>query len=202
MMVFRSETQNGQVNPLIFDAEALGLTMRELAIDITQGEQTEFLSRWFHSPRNEADLFIWLDGQKRIIKQQLCFFGQVVEWNPFVGTRTGVIIEQEILSPVAPDTRTSSHSSHHSDDSIAEIIHFDRKVQTAAVEQAIMILSAVPELAQEDRLVLIHNLRQSPKLHKKARERAMQAWAPKSEEVCSDLRPTFWKRLTNWVLGS
>ncbi|MEK7357481.1 MAG: hypothetical protein AAB250_13600, partial [Bdellovibrionota bacterium] len=81
--------------PSVFDAAALGSSFQEVAVDVLRAEKTEFMSRWFRASRGEADLTIWIDSEKRIVKHQLSFFGQVVEWNPIHGTRTGLIVEEE-----------------------------------------------------------------------------------------------------------
>lgn len=174
----------------LLDVEALGASFQHLAIDVVRGESTDFTSHWFRSRSGEADLVIWMDGEKRIIKHQLCFFGQVVEWSPIYGTRTGFVIEEELGLGASADSSD-----------VAEHIHFDRHVQRGVVQQAIRLLSSVPELNESDRKAMIFNLRESPKLHKKARDRALKIWAPKVDEINSKTRPTFWKRLKNWVLG-
>lgn len=176
-----------QIVPLVFDEEVLGLSLRELAVDVIRGERMDFLSRWFQSPKQEADLFIWIDTEKRLVKSQLCLFGQVVEWNPLDGTRTGVIVEEEIFGV--------------EDDDVSETIRFDARVQSHVIDQAVRVLRHVPGLGDEERALVIHNLRESPKLHKLARERAIRAWAPRVEDISSNRRPTFWRRLKKWVLG-
>lgn len=172
----------------MFDAQHLGSSFEEVAVDVLRGETTEFLSRWFRAKRGEADLTIWSDSDKRIVKHQIAFFGQIVEWNPIHGTRTGFIVEEE--------------SSDPSDESeMSEIIRFDGKVQPFAVQQAIGLLQFVPGLEETERGVLVYNLRESPRLHARARERALKAWAPRGEDILSDRRPGFWNRLRSWVLG-
>ena len=183
--------QNANDAAQIFDAEALGASFQHLAIDVVRGERTDFTSRWFRARNGDADLVIWTDGEKRIIKHQLCFFGQVVEWTPIHGTRTGFVIEEELIGGAA-----SSDSPE-----VAEHIRFDQQIQGCVVVQAVSLLSHVPQLSDSDRSAMIFNLRQSPRLHKKARDRALQVWAPKIDEIDSSRRPTFWKRLRNWVLG-
>ncbi len=192
-MVGKTETHR-QTIPLYFDASALGASLQELAVDVVRGENTDFLSRWFRSKNSDADLFIWFDGEKRIIKAQLCFFGQVVEWNPLSGTRTGVIIEEEMAA-------SPHNGAEVTEDAVSETIRFDEKPQQTAVAQAIHVLVAVTELSETEREILIFNLRESPRLHKKARERAIKVWAPKIAEITSSHRPSFWKRMRNWVLG-
>lgn len=169
------------------DLEALGASLKELAADVVPGEKAEFLSRWFHSPKLEADFFIWFDHKNRIIKHQLCFFGQVVEWNLVNGTRTGLIIEDE-WGPAG--------------DEISETIHFDKDMQNSVVEQAIRVLSAVPELSSEERTKVIFNLTNSPRLQRQALDRFMKASAVNWDDILNDRRPAFWKRVKNWFLGS
>jgi hypothetical protein len=183
----RSQDAIKQVNARFFDAEALGTSLRELGVDVIAGEETDFTSRWFQTAeasKMDADLVIWSDGKKRIIKHQLCFFGQVVEWNPIHGTRTGFVLEEET-----------------SDQEASEIIRYDSRAQINVVNQAVQIVSRIPDLSEKDRADLIFHLRESPKLHKNALKRALKVWAPAIDQINSCERPTFWKRLRNWVLG-
>lgn len=165
---------------VLLDLHLVASSFKEVAVDVVQGESTEFMSRWFKASKGDADLSLWIDGEKRIVKHQLSIYGQVVEWTPIHGTRTGLIVE------------------HESD---AETIQFDKKVDRMSVEQAITLVSAIPILSEHERSTLSFNFRESPKLHKKARERAIKAWAPQTEEFLSDRRPGFWKKLGKWVFG-
>lgn len=169
----------------IFDAELLGRSLRNVGADVLEGDSTDFVSRWFHSSEGEADLVVWTDDKNRVIKLQICVYGQVTEWNPIHGTRTGFVFEQELPG----STETS------------EIIRYDRVSQKENIVQAIAILRFCPEIGEALRETLISNLRHSPKMHKRTRERAMKEWAPKIDEIVSDQAPTFWKRLKLWVLG-
>lgn len=210
------------INPRLFDPEALGLTFEELAIDVVQGENTEFISRWYRAREADADLVIWSDGSRRIVKQQICIFGQVVEWNPINGTRTGVVVEQE---SGAPDERyenetssaeksrqkatrhaASAHSGRMAhvvyERDVIETIQFDNKPQTSSVNLAVRMLAVMPFLSESERKSLVFHLRESPKLHKKARERALQTWAPAATEIISNNRPSVWGRMRNWFLGN
>jgi hypothetical protein len=208
-----SDTTKAAIRPesaKYFDAEALGASLRQLAVDVVKGESTDFMSRWFRSSHSDADLVIWTDGEKRIIKHQLCFYGQVVEWNPISGTRTGLVIEEEVLEGQTaeqdgepPVKRPEPLDREGSDREIAETIRFDKSAQGHVIKQAIQLLGFVHELPENDRSMLIYHLRESPKLHKNARERALKIWAPKADELTSDStrRPNFWKRLRTWVLG-
>ena len=188
-----------------FDAEALGISVRQLAVDVVRGENMDFVSRWFRSGNSEVDLVVWADSEKRIIKHQLCFFGQIVDWTPFHGTRTGFVVEEEALAALdsadSPGAAPSSAEGGSSDETVSEEIRFDKNLQPTVVAQAIQLLTWVPELSEAERGTLVFNLRESPKLHKNARERALKVWAPKVEEMLSTRRSTFWKTLRSWVLG-
>ncbi len=135
--------------PIHFDPRTLGESLKEIAIDYIETEDSNLQSRWFQSD-SDADLFIWTDvNQKKlssdseVIKYQLSFFGQVVEWSIFDGVRTGVIIENEI------------HGENPS-----EVIEFDQHPQLGSVEQATRLLGFVSELAQNEQKHLIDVLSQ------------------------------------------
>ncbi len=170
----------------IYDVTHVAQSFREVAVDVVRGESTEFLSRWYQAARGDADLTIWWDGEKRVVKQQLCLYGQVVEWNPIHGTRTGLVVEQE---------------SGPTEDETSEIVHYDSRSQKASIDQAILLIRAVGAIPEADRALLVYNFRESPKLHKNARERALKAWAAHGEDLLSSTRPSFWKRLGRWMFG-
>ena len=175
--------------PQVFDAEAIGQSLRELGADVIRGETTDFLSRWWHSSVSDADLVIWTDSENRVIKYQLCFYGQVVEWNPIHGTRTGFIFEEETVNGA-------------SESEVTETVKFDAELQEGFVNQAIEVFAQVSGINDEERYKLIFNLRESPKMHKNTRERALKVWAHKIDEIVTDRRPNFWQRLRGWVLGN
>jgi hypothetical protein len=170
----------------VYDVAHLARSIREVAVDVVRGESTEFLSRWYQATGGDADLTIWWDGEKRVVKQQLCLYGQVVEWNPIYGTRTGLVVE---------------HESSASSDETADIVHYDAKLQRGAIEQAVSLLREVSAIPEADRALLVYNFKESPKLHKNARERALKAWAHEGQELLSSARPGFWKRLGRWMFG-
>jgi hypothetical protein len=197
--MMRSEHDEKMPLPVIFEAESLGLSFRELGVDVARGEVTDILSRWFHSTQ-DADLFIYSDGKQRLLKLQLCFYGQVVEWNPLDGTRTGLIVEQEFAT-LGDAAKASAEFEFGSEEDVGETIQFDSRTQASVMMQAVSVLAHIPGLALDERALLIYNLQQSPRLHKKAKERALETWAPKAHEISSLQRPKFWKRMRKWVLG-
>ncbi len=92
-MTNKKERGESKVPPF-FNPQRIGGSLREIDVSLIQTENEKVLSRWFHGP-DEADLFIWTDERNNVIKQQVTFCGQIVEWNVLDGIRTGVVIEQE-----------------------------------------------------------------------------------------------------------
>lgn len=127
--------------PRFFNAEELGKSLIEVATDViaTSNDQ-KVISRWFHSTK-DTDLFIWLDHKQNVIKQQLTFFGQVVEWNVIEGVKTGLIVEDETPSQVKA----------------SEIIQFDSLPQKAPIEQARALLGFITALKEDERQMLSIN---------------------------------------------
>ncbi len=127
----------------LFNPSEIAKSLKEVAVDIIQTEHQEVVSRWFHSHR-DADLFIWLDESARIIKQQISFNGQVVEWNAVEGVRTGFVFEDD--------------SGKKPGDMSSEIIRFDNAPIKAAIAQAIEILNEMSQLPLSERQTLVANL--------------------------------------------
>lgn len=132
--------------PRFFDPAAIGESLKEVATDVIQAGHHKVVSRWFHSSK-DADLFIWLDTQQNILKQQLSFYGQVVEWNVIEGVKTGMVVEDE------------SHPQRQSSD----VVRFDPDVQKAQLEQALLLLNHITALSQRERDELAQNFTRAPK---------------------------------------
>lgn len=126
--------------PRFFNAQELGKSLKEVATDYVATDGHQVVSRWFHSSQ-DADLYIWQDTKRNVIKQQLSFYGQVVEWNVLEGVKTGVVVEFE------DEGRASS----------SEIVRFDREAQGRPVSQAVELLRHVPALSDSDREALTAN---------------------------------------------
>lgn len=129
--------------PRFFNAEELGKSLKEVASDILVTKHRDIKSRWFHSAQ-DADLFIWTDLRHNVIKQQMTFYGQVVEWNVVEGLKTGLIIEEEISN------RRQG----------VELVRFDSKPQRTPVEQALALLDHITALQEAERQTLAQNFRQ------------------------------------------
>jgi hypothetical protein len=128
------------VYPRFFNAERIGETLKEVSSDLLQIESREIVGRWFHSPE-EIDLFLWVDEGRKIVKQQLTFFGQVVEWNIIEGTRTGVVIEEE---------KTGEAKA-------SETIKFDEEPQSQPLGLAMDLIKHVRALTEDEQKQIITN---------------------------------------------
>lgn len=155
----------------IFDARELGASMEEIGMDLIKIETQEVLSKWFHSSK-DVDLFVWFDKNNQIIKQQMVFLGQVVEWNLVEGVRTGVLIEEE---------------SEGEDKKIkgSEVIRFDGTVVFQATEQAAAIIDFMEVGTEELKKQLSSNFVDSPQISKMHPEEFLRRYAPKSRKESS-----------------
>jgi hypothetical protein len=118
----------------------LGRSLHEVATDLVVTTHQDVISRWFHSNK-DVDLYIWLDKKENVIKQQLSFYGQVVEWNVVEGLKTGLIIEDDEKRPT-------------------EIVQFDTHPQSKPIEQALALLNYITALPERERGKLADNFRQ------------------------------------------
>lgn len=126
--------------PQFFDPQRLAGSLKEVSSDLLQSETKSLVGRWFHGPR-DIDLFIWTDEHGKIVKQQLTFYGQVVEWNIVEGNRTGVVIEEEM-----PGAAKQS-----------EVIQFDSNVQLQPLDAAITLIGHVAALSEHEKREIITN---------------------------------------------
>lgn len=126
--------------PRFFNARDLGASLEEVATQDISAASGKLFSRWFHSAK-DADLFIWFDGDRNVLKQQLSFYGQVVEWNVLEGVKTGHILIDE--------TKPSRKGS--------EIVRFDSKAQKSSIDQAVKVLSFVKNLNDSEKELLSGN---------------------------------------------
>ncbi len=131
-----------------FNAREIGRTLTEVAVDLIRSEDRNIESRWFHSP-HDADLFFWRDDQKNIIKQQVTFFGQLIEWNVVEGLRTGVVVEEE-----GSDQKTKG----------SPVIRFDLDPQKHTLEQGLDIIAHTAALSEDDKRRILNNFVNGPRL--------------------------------------
>jgi hypothetical protein len=126
---------------ILFNPREIGESLRKVASDLLRVEEREVETHWYHS-KKDADLFFWKDHDRRIIKQQVSYFGQVVEWNMAEGIKTGLAIEEE-------GERGIKGSS---------LVRYDAEPQRHAVDQGAQIIEHVEGLAPVDRDTLVFNL--------------------------------------------
>ncbi len=137
------------MNTKFFNSKTIGKSLKEVAVDLIQTSSDDVVSRWYHSEQS-ADLFTWVDKGENVIKQQLSFHGQVVEWNCLEGIKTGLIIEADVegVKSLKPE-----------DDPVSETIKFDDKPHVQSVDLALDILQYVL-VADPLRLQLIGNFQE------------------------------------------
>lgn len=124
--------------PRFFDPVDLGRSLREVATDVIATTHHDVISRWLHSPK-DADLFLWFERESNaLIKQQVSFYGQVVEWNCVEGLRTGLVIESETGRVKASET-----------------VRFDQRAQPGPVRQALQLVAQVTALPESERAMII-----------------------------------------------
>lgn len=137
-------SSKSSVFPRFFNPEELGPSLKEVSSDLLRVESRDLVARWFHGPA-EIDLFLWTDESKKIVKQQLTFYGQVVEWNVTEGTKTGAIIEQEQPQMANGPVKSS------------ETIRFDERPQVQPLGLAMDLIQHAPALTAEERRQIIAN---------------------------------------------
>lgn len=142
------ENANQQANkptPVeVFNAKILGSSLQEVAVEFIKSEGLEIESRWFHS-KKDADFFIWSDHRKNIVKQQVTYYGQVIEWNIIDGLRTGVLVEDEKSQQMGS----------------SPIIQYDLTPQFHTVTQCIQLIHFIPNLLDTTKSQVIYNFTQS-----------------------------------------
>ncbi len=202
-MTKKAVIANERSVPLLFDPEGLGRSLREVAIDVIETEGATIFTRWFHST-NDVDLLIWSDEARNVIKHQVNFFGQVVEWSVFEGVKTGFIIEEDAAAGAGGD----------GEGELSETIQFDPTPESNAIRQALMLLEHVPDLDGADKSRIRDNLlnradgRPDPggeflRLYGEARKwdgetRGRDRAAYKARAK----RPGFWRRIRKWFSGA
>lgn len=116
-----------------FDPVEVGLAVKEVSAELIYANQkSQDQVRWFHSA-HDVDLFIWCNDRKKVIKQQLAFFGMVLEWNLIEGLKTGWVDE---------DRRTGASRGPGA----SELIHFDEKPVWEVVTRGRLLLAQIISL--------------------------------------------------------
>jgi hypothetical protein len=132
-------------NAVYFEPAQAGRSLKEVGVDFLDIENQRITSRWFRSGM-DVDLFIWLDAQNKVIKQQMSFCGQIVEWNILDGLKTGAVIEEE-----------SSETDSNGENNSSEVIRFDQKPQAQAIRMALEVIQNMEPLNVEEKNDLLTN---------------------------------------------
>lgn len=111
-----------------YDIETLAKSLKLASIDVIKTSNMDIESHWFRS-QGPADLYFWKVKDK-IVKHQLSFYNQVVEWNEFDGVKTGYVND---------DIEGGK----------AEVICFDQEINPEVVAQAIEFLGRLQQLDQK-----------------------------------------------------
>ena len=77
-----------------YDPEQMAQKLKEMSFDVIETESQNVYSRWYQS-EDQLDVYLWFHEKENLIKQQVCFFGQLAEWNIVDGLKTGIVMEKE-----------------------------------------------------------------------------------------------------------
>lgn len=139
-----SKALQNTTTPSFFEPSRAGKSLKEVGVDYLKVESKNITSRWFHS-NHDVDLFLWLDEYSQVIKQQVSFCGQIVEWNVLDGLKTGVVIEEEV----------ASGEENKIDQS--EMIQFDPRPQKQAITLAVEVIQNIETIEDLIRSHLLTN---------------------------------------------
>ncbi|MCB0414250.1 MAG: hypothetical protein KDD50_07950 [Bdellovibrionales bacterium] len=166
-------------SPFLFDPSSVGRSMKKLEMDVIQTSNQEVVSYWYHG-ENQSAVVVWVDEKKNIIKQQIIYFSQVVEWNILEGIRTGWIAEEE------EGLRPNKINKDIKD------IHYDQELQKMAISQAIQIIESMDCLEEPVYQALIRNLKESPQISKMSSHEVMTLFG---QSYNKKTKLTWWQKL-------
>jgi hypothetical protein len=91
-----------------------------VSFDMIQIRDKEMKSHWYKS--DNIDLYYYQTHTGKLVKFHISLFGQVLEWSPRTGVRTGLLVEVEML------------------DTVSESVHYDKEANAATMAQAMLVL--------------------------------------------------------------
>lgn len=91
-----------------------------VSFDMIQIRDKELKSHWYKS--EHIDLYYYQLSSGKLAKFHISLFGQVLEWSPKGGSRTGLLVEEE------------------RQDAVFEAIQFDLRPNLATIAQAVLVL--------------------------------------------------------------
>jgi len=122
-------------------AESIKVMAQKVAFvsfDVIQFKDHEMRSHWYRY--EELDLYYFQNDDGEIVKIHISLLGQVVEWNPLDGLRTGLLVEQEC------------------DKEVFQIIQYDARPNADSVGQSVEILENAAAIEEPQRLQMLQFL--------------------------------------------
>lgn len=134
--------------PMTLDfIKTLAQRMNFVSFDTLQLENQSVRSHWYRHD-DGLDFYYFQKDDGRLIKVHISVLGQIIEWNPLDGTRTGLLVEQEQGGEVF------------------ESVHYDSRANTTSVEQGLVVIENANCLASPLREELIRVLKHSESIKK------------------------------------
>lgn len=114
--------------------KSMAQKLQFLSYDSIQMDGMEIKSLWYQY--KDLDFYYFETQDQRLVKLHVAAFGEVVEWNPFDGIRTGLIVQKEQAQ------------------GLFEVMHFDARPNRASIErvQSIIDNAGCLELSQKQKL--------------------------------------------------
>jgi hypothetical protein len=118
------------------DPVVLGQSLLEAGLDEFEGEAGRVRASWHRSSLG-AELLLWRSAEGLLLQAQLNVRGEIAQWDPAHGARTGLVVEAD----VAPGA-------------LEETVRFDVSAVRAALERAAIVVRAVESLDLAEREAL------------------------------------------------
>jgi hypothetical protein len=116
--------------------KTLAQKMNFVSFDTLELETQSVKSHWYRH-EDGLDVYYFQKDNGQLIKIHISILGQVIEWNPLDGTRTGLLVERE------------------HDGEVFESVHYDARANLASIQQSLLILENATCLSSELRKELI-----------------------------------------------
>lgn len=120
--------------------KTLAQKMNFVSFDTLQMERQSVQSHWFRHEEG-LDIYYFQKEDGRLLKLHISCFGQVIEWNPLDGTRTGLLIEEE------------------QNGEVFETVQYDARANRESVDQSVVILQNASAIDHKIRSELVDLLR-------------------------------------------
>jgi hypothetical protein len=115
-----------------------------VSFDVVKFKDKELRSHWYKY--ESVDLYYFEKTDGSYAKIHVNIFGQFVEWNPFDGVRTGLLIEEE------------------KNNEVYEVLQYDQRANEKSISQGLLVLENAFQIDQKHREQLIRCIQnQHPK---------------------------------------